>query len=533
MSNAFAGFLANRREAILQVLLLAGSLAALTVTAHQFLWRADLTENNRYTLAEASHEIARGLEDPVTVTAYFTANLPARFGRTKEAFRALLQEFRAAADGSVEFTFVNPNESDEAAREARQAGVRPVTIDVRQRDQMTQKRAYLGAVFQYRDRREVVSFVEPGSALEYTIASTMQRLTSTEQSVLGVLQGHGEPAPGAMTQLRDALQGRYDIRPVSGVDTSGVPAAVDVLLVARPQSELSTRTALAVDQYVMRGGAVVFALNRAQANMRFGRARPQTTGLEPLLATYGAPLRPDLVRDRSASAVRVQQQRGGFSVVNRIRYPYIPQVSNFSDHPITSGLDRAVFRFVSSLDTTQVDSTAQLTVLARSSSQSARAGLPSSIQPQQQWTVSDFSGASIPIAGLLEGSFSSAFAGADSLSVERTRSPETKLAVVGDGDFIVNGSGSRGQRRQRRLPAGNVNLMANTVDYLADETGLISLRTQRVTSRPLMQLAPTTQTILKYLNVLLPILLVIGYGLVRYRSNQARRQRWKQQGLTS
>jgi gliding-associated putative ABC transporter substrate-binding component GldG len=311
-----------------------------------------------------------------------------------------------------------------------------------------------------------------------------------------------------------------------------VPAAVDVLLVARPQNELSTRAALAVDQYVMRGGAVVFALNRAQANMRFGRARPQTTGLEPLLATYGAPLRPDLVRDRSASAVRVQQQRGGFSVVNRIRYPYIPQVSNFSDHPITSGLDRAVFRFVSSLDTTQVDSTAQLTVLARSSSQSARAGLPSSIQPQQQWTVSDFAGGSIPLAGLLEGTFSSAFAGADTLSVERTQSPETKLAVVGDGDFIVNGSGGRGQQRQRRLPAGNVNLMANTIDYLADETGLISLRTQRVTSRPLMQLAPTTQTILKYLNVLLPILLVIGYGLVRYRSNQARRRRWKEEGLT-
>jgi hypothetical protein len=74
--------------------------------------------------------------------------------------------------------------------------------------------------------------------------------------------------------------------------------------------------------------------------------------------------------------------------------------------------------------------------------------------------------------------------------------------------------------------------MANTVDYLADDTGLISLRTQRVTSRPLMQLTPTTQTILKYLNVLLPILLVVGYGLVRYRSNQARRRRWKAEGLS-
>ena len=532
MSNAFAGFLANRREAILHVLLIAGSLAALTVTANQFLWRADLTENNRYTLATASRDIARDLDDPVTVTAYFTADLPARFGRTKEEFRALLQEFRAAADGNVEFTFVDPNESDEASQEARQAGVRPITIDVRERNQMTQKRAYLGAVLQYRDQREVIPFVEPGSALEYTISNTIETLTSDQRAVLGVLQGHGEPAPGAMTQLREALQGRYDIRPVSGVDTSGVPAPIDVLLVARPQERLSTQAALAVDQYVMRGGRVVFALSRAQPNLRFGRARPRTTGLEPLLDAYGAPVRSDLVRDRKAARVRVQQQRGGFNVLNQIRYPYIPQVSNFADHPITSGLDRAVFRFASSLDTTQVDSTADLTVLARSSSQSARTALPASIQPQQQWTVSDFTGASIPLAGVLEGTFSSAFAGVDTLDVRRTESPDTRLAVFGTGQFIVNGSGGQRQR-QRRLPEGNVNLMANTVDYLADQTGLLTLRTQRVTSRPLVQLTPTTQTILKYLNVLLPLLLVIGYGLVRYRSNQARRRRWKQKGLTT
>ena len=102
MSNAFAGFLANRREAILQVLLIAGSLISLTYTADQFLWRADLTENDRYTLAPASHEISQSLDDPLTVTAYVTGNLPARFKQTHEEFRALLQEFRAAADGNVE-----------------------------------------------------------------------------------------------------------------------------------------------------------------------------------------------------------------------------------------------------------------------------------------------------------------------------------------------------------------------------------------------------------------------------------------------
>ncbi|PSQ75150.1 MAG: hypothetical protein BRD39_00305, partial [Bacteroidetes bacterium QH_9_64_21] len=86
-------------------------------------------------------------------------------------------------------------------------------------------------------------------------------------------------------------------------------------------------------------------------------------------------------------------------------------------------------------------------------------------------------------------------------------------------------------QRQQRLPEGNINLAANSMDYLAGDTGLMSLRTQRVNSRPLMQLTPTTETILKYLNVLLPILLVVGYGLVRYRRNQSQRQRWRERGL--
>lgn len=524
MSNAFAGFLATRREAILQVLLIAGTLIALTYSANQFVWRADLTENNRYTLAQASEQVAEGLDDPVTVTAYFSSDLPGQFQRTREEFRALLQEFRAAAEGNVEFNFVNPNESDESEEDAQQAGIQPVTIDVRERDQVSQQRAYLGAVFQYGDQREAIPFIEPGSALEYTIASTIQKLTRDHSAVLGLLQGHGEPSFQEMIQLQDALDGRYETQTVSGVDTAGVPPNIDVLLIARPEEALSTEEALAIDQYVMRGGRVVFALNRAQANMRFGQAQPKQTGLEPLLETYGLPIRADLIRDQNASTVQVQEQRGGFSVVNQIRYPYIPQIVSFASHPISEGLDAAVFQFVSSLDTASVDTTAALTVLASSSDRSGRASLPASIQPSQEWNVADFPDGSLPIAGLLEGSFSSAFAETDTLSVERAEGAETKLLVIGDGDFIVNGEG----QQQQRLPDGNINLMANGIDYLADDTGLLSLRTQRVTSRPLQQLEPGTKTLLKYLNVLLPILLVLGYGLLRYRRNRTRRQRWKE-----
>jgi len=68
-----------------------------------------------------------------------------------------------------------------------------------------------------------------------------------------------------------------------------------------------------------------------------------------------------------------------------------------------------------------------------------------------------------------------------------------------------------------------VNLVSNAIDWLSDDTGLISLRTKGVTSRPIDELQDSTKTILKYTNFLLPILLVIGYGVFRSQQNKMKR----------
>ncbi|RLD63052.1 MAG: hypothetical protein DRJ01_04785, partial [Bacteroidetes bacterium] len=67
-----------------------------------------------------------------------------------------------------------------------------------------------------------------------------------------------------------------------------------------------------------------------------------------------------------------------------------------------------------------------------------------------------------------------------------------------------------------KIQPDNVNLMANSIDYLSDDTGLIELRTKGVTSRPLDQISDGTKTLLKYLNFLLPLILVIIIGIVRF-----------------
>jgi ABC-type uncharacterized transport system involved in gliding motility auxiliary subunit len=126
----------------------------------------------------------------------------------------------------------------------------------------------------------------------------------------------------------------------------------------------------------------------------------------------------------------------------------------------------------------------------------------------KNWTRADFPKSSLPVAAALSGTIEGA---------------NTKMVVFGDGDFAVNGQG----QNQQKLQGDNVNLMSNAIDWLSDDTGLIGLRTKGVTSRPLdPDIEEGTKTLVKYLNFLLPVFLIIIYGVIRYRIRKNQRNKW-------
>ena len=113
---------------------------------NQFYKRFDLTADKQYTLSDATKNILKNLEDPVTITAYFTEGLGPEFAKTRNDFSDMLLEYASLSNNMVDYEFINPNESEELEQGAQQNGIQPVLISVREKDQTKQQRAYLGAV---------------------------------------------------------------------------------------------------------------------------------------------------------------------------------------------------------------------------------------------------------------------------------------------------------------------------------------------------------------------------------------------------
>ena len=465
--------------------------------------RLDLTDEKQYTLSQATKDILNDLEEPVTIKAYFSENLPPNVVKARQDFQEMLVEYASLSDGMVVYEFIDPNESEANEQDAVSKGIQPVLINVREKDQVKQQKAFLGATVSMDDKSDVIPFIQPGTAMEYALSTSIKKISVTEKPVIGFLTGHGEPSISELMQLQNQLTVLYDTREVQ-LDTMEVPDDIKTLVILRPIDSIPNIVLNRIDNFLARGGNVAIAMNRVDGDLQNAYGVAINTGLEVWLQQKGIVVEGNFVVDASCGAVTVQQQQGFFTMQTNVSFPFLPRVTNFTEHPITKGLEAVLFEFASSMRYTG-DTTKHFTPLAMSSDKSNTLASPQYFDINKQWTENDLPLRGLIMAALLEGKL--------------TGEANSRLVVIADGDFPISGS----PQRPRQLQPDNVSLMTNTIDWLSDDTGLIDLRTKGVTSRPIDELEDSTKTLLKYTNFLLPLLLVISYGLIRMQRNRMKR----------
>ena len=517
-----------RRQAILSgVLVLVALVLAHRLNRGVTGARWDLTEEQLSVPSPVGVRMLRELEDVLEVRAFFTGEV--ELGIAQLAKRRLvdqLEEAKRLSSGRLALAFRDPNKSSEARAEAYALGIVSQAIGAVQGSSALSQDLFLGLVLRYRGREEVLPFVLPQS-FEYAFLSAVRRLQREAEPVVGLLRGTGDGSAGAFTQLPASLAGGREVRALVDLDVSGhVPEDVDAVLVVGPRN-LHPRVAFALDQFVQRGGRLAVFAEPAECDPAAGTVRLAPTGLEALLATWGAGLSERIVWDvERANPIGAEEVLGANGQVREVRVAYPawvgvqPDTLN-EDEVLTSrlaGLDLFWAHPFLPADVAGVPDGVERVVLAESSEKAF------AVEPRDELLVTDPSliqgrsiellarnpGQALPLALLLRGRFPSPFqdgapapfdpvaaavhaeavAAAEEAGQEppppppigrtdeavASASADGVVFVVGDADCLRDGGWTTPRNRM---------LLEDLVDWMTLEDDLLALRARQPEPRPL------------------------------------------------
>jgi len=507
------------------VVLVAAVLVLINLLGLAFFHRWDFTDGKIYSLSEFSKKVMRELDDVILAKLYFTEDLPAPYNANARYIKDQLYEYKAFSRGKMKFEIIDPIK-DEKEQEARGLGIPAVQVNAIEKDRIELKRVYMGLAILFEDKREVLPLIQSTGNLEYEITSAIKKITADSMITVGFLAGHGEPLISTeLLYVKQMLEKQYRVRTVSITHGELIGQDIHTLLVVGPVSLLDAFELYALDQFVMRGGKVGWFVEGVQADLANQTAQNLAINLDSLLAAYGILINKELVIDTRNSRIGVVQRQGMISFQNIVEYPFFPEVVTFDKgNLITQDLGVVVFPYVSSLDTAAAESLGLLMKpIVYSSKRSGRKREPYSLQPMQRFSLDDFPEGHIPLAATVIGSFSSYYgnrpvpdSGVAELPEYVGKSPISRMVVVADSDFMRDRSSRYSE---------NIVFFLNIVDWLSQDEGLISIRSRETTSRPLdPNISDGARWRYKYANILGPPLLVVIFGIVRWRVRRAKRR---------
>ena len=498
-----------------KAILVLGLCGALLALSHIRRVRWDLTDDRHYSLSEATKTLLKQTDAPIEVTLLLDGDLNAGFTRLKKATEELMDEMSVYADLSLTLPSREGTELQDSL------GLRPIVIHEREQNGKTaQTTIYPYALISYKGRGAVVTLLKNTRGLsgeenlnnsieqlEYAFAEALHRLQQTELPRIAIIEGHGEPDERYVWDLEQTLSQYFYVDrgaiiiPEQGVDVHLLDG-YKAIIIANPQTAFSDIERFIIDQYIMRGGTVLWVVN----GVRFSNDVLQSDGFTPIipldlgitdmLFRYGIRINPALVQDLQCMTIPVNVSEDP-QTPNLQPFPwtYAPLLLTSNSSPITRNTGQVMSTFVSPIDAVGGEDGIDKRVLLATSTATRVTATPGEVNLNDlQPDLEAFRYQYVPVAVSLEGTFNSAFAHRmmpDSIVSDepiRKQSVATRQVVVGSGSIIMNEVERNqvlpmGYDRYNQIQFSNRDFIANVLLWLTDSEGLIQLREKTVALR--------------------------------------------------
>ena len=540
-------------------------LFGINFLASSFHARFDLTKEKRYTLSKATRDLLKNLDDEVQIDVFLKGEFPAEFKKLANSTDEFLALMKDRNGSKIRYRFISPqDEMPEATGVTyedtlKKLGADYINLEVQVKAGQENKRVYPFALINYKGRQELVNLYSGGkraigakelnsaeALMEYQFAKTLDGLVNPAKPLVAYSIGNGEPTDYRTFDLQQTLQKDYKLFTLDINEQKFIPDTIKVLLIVKPAVQFTEDEKLKIDQYIMRGGKVLWFIDNLIAEQDSLRFKPETIAydrnlnLTDMLFKYGVRINTDLVMDLQCDfiplAVNGSTETPQFEFVH---WNYYPLFESNGNHTINKNTGLIAARFVNSIDTITTPGVKK-TVLLASSSNSRVISTPALISLNENKNVPEdvkFQKSGIPVAYLLEGKFTSLFRNRasqsqiDSIvatgSVFTDRNKEdNKMIVVGDGDILLNDLSPK----EGPLPMGlnfytvgsqyeyqfaNRDFLLNCIEYLVNKPGISETRNKDIVLRLLdSKKVKEQKTTWQFINIALPILLVILFGWV-------------------
>ncbi len=516
----------------------------------------DLTTEKRFTLSSSTEKLIADLDKPLTLTVYLQGDIPAGFRRLANTAEDLGASFNTLSGGKFSIRFEQPGAglSDSAKAylfdSLQRMGINPTNVkaQVKEGEQTEETLVFPGAVLQGEHGQIGIDFLEgqdnmnglaslnnAEALMEFKLAKAVFSLTRDTLPSIAYLTGNGQPLDLRIYDLVEKVlrkDYRFSILPIDSVPY--IPEQFDAVMVVKPLKRFSQEQKLKIDQYIMRGGKVLWALDNLYASMdSLQRSKGSFVAfdlgldLDDQLFKYGVRVNRDLVQDLESDKIpSVIGNIGDKPQIELLPWPYAPLLSNPAGHPISKNLDLVLTAFPQSLDTVSV-SDVQKTTLLSTSNYARSLQTPALVEWQSIRTEEDlkkFNRKQIPVAVLLEGRFRSAFENRvplDLLEKMETayRKPflsqgvDNAMIILSDGDIPLNAVSERdgplamGENTYTRERFANRDFISNALFHLTGGADVMEARAKTFTLRLLDKgRIQTEKTYWQLFNLFLPLL---------------------------
>ncbi len=395
------------------ILVILAVIVVANVLADRYNKSYDATSNKRYSLSEQTAKIVKGLKQPASIT-YF--NQSSRFNDGKD----LLEEY-ANLSSKVHVDYVDPDKNPEAAR---QAGIRDLGT----------------ALIQVGDRKDTAK-----SMTEEGITGTLIRdLKNTTRTVCFVT-GSGEHQIDAggregLSTFKELLgKDEYQTQSVNLLEKAEVPSTCTALVVSGPTHNYEQPEVDAIKQYVEDGGRALFMLDPP---LQLGQSSiAPNDALASLLESWGVTVDKDLIIDMNPLGQLVGVGHD------------VALVTHYDSQPIVDTLKGTAtgFPLSRSLDVKNTDKTSVQKLFDTSSATVATDDLASS-----KINVNDPKNKKGPLTLAAAGTYNTG-----------KENSQGRFVVVGGSTWAANAFINFN---------GNSDLAMNTINWLASDEDLISIR---------------------------------------------------------